>query len=218
VIATEAPFELSIPVPASLGLPNNEIIYAGTFDGVYRDMRDGSLWLMEHKTATGFPNIGFLELDDQAGSYFMAAETVLKYQGLIRDDEFLAGIMYNYLRKMMPDDRPRNAMGQALNQNGTVSKRQDTERFRRHQVWRSRSQVSKMRQRIIAEATLMMQYRNGTLPIIKTTTKDCTFCQFFEMCQLHEADEDWQEYRRAMYSIADPYSDHRELIKSAGSS
>lgn len=212
VIATEQPFQLKIPVPSA---PGGFVIFAGTFDGVFRD-RSGALWLMEHKTAGGFPNIGFLELDDQASGYFLAAEIVLRHKGLIVAGEHLNGIMYNYLRKAMPDDRPKNAAGQALNKDGSISKRQDTERFLRHPVWRSTNQRIKTQNDIAAEVELMMMYRNDILKVTKSPGKLCPYCPFFSMCQLHEAGEDWTEYRDAMYTRRDPYSDHRLAIKSAG--
>jgi hypothetical protein len=215
VISTEQSFQAQIKMS---GVPGGHVVYTGTFDGVYRDVaNDNALMLMEHKTAAGFPNVGFLEIDDQAGSYFMIAEAVLRHKGLIGPDEHLDGIMYNYLRKSMPDDRPRDAYGKALNKDGSVSKRQDTQRFMRHPVWRSEEQRQKMKQNIIAEVELMQMYKNGTLKITKSPHMDCSWdCDFFAMCQLHESDADWREYRDAMYHQIDPYSDHRTALKSAG--
>jgi Zierdtviridae exonuclease len=215
VIATEQTFQAKIQMA---NVPGGFVTYTGTFDGVYRDLdNDNALMLMEHKTAAGFPSLGFLELDDQAGSYFMIAEAVLRHLGLIGPDEHLDGIMYNYLRKAMPDDRPRDELGRALNQNGSVSKRQDTQRFLRHPVWRSREQRLQMKKNIIAEVELMQMYRTGQLKITKTPRQDCSWdCDFFAMCQLHETDADWKEYRDAMFHQIDPYSDHRLALKSAG--
>jgi hypothetical protein len=212
VIATEQAFQIRIRTPLA---PTGFIIFSGTFDGVFRDTKDGSLWLMEHKTAAGFPNIGFLELDDQASGYFLAAEITLRHKGLIGEDEHLAGIMYNYLRKALPDDRPRNAEGLALNMNGTVSKRQDTQRFMRYPVWRSIEQRLRTRESIINDFALSMKYRTGELAVTKTPTKDCVWCPFFQMCQLHESDADWKEFRDAMFTRRDPYADHRLALKSA---
>jgi hypothetical protein len=214
VIATEQPFQVRIQ---AAHVPGGYIIFSGTFDGVYRDLVDGSLWLMEHKTASGFPNIGFLELDDQASGYFMAAEITLRHKGLISEHEHLSGIMYNYLRKKMPDDRPKDAQGRALNKDGSISKQQDVARYMRHPVWRSVEQRQRTKQAIINEAELMVMYREHRLSITKTPTQDCTFCPFFQMCQLHESDADWMEFRDAMFDRRDPYSDHRLAIKSAGS-
>lgn len=215
VISTEQTFQARIRTPS---VPGGFVVYTGTFDGVYRDAEnDNALMLMEHKTAAGFPAVGFLEIDDQAGTYFAIAEQVLRHQKLIGPDEHLDGIMYNYLRKALPDDRPRDAQGRALNQNGSVSKRQDTQRFLRHPVWRSVGQRQRMKQNIIAEVELMQMYRTGQLKLTKTPRQDCQWdCDFFAMCQLHEANEDWKEYRDAMFHQIDPYSDHRMALKSAG--
>ncbi len=213
VIATEQTFQVRIKVP---GVPGGFVIFTGTFDGVFRDTNTGQLWLMEHKTAAGFPNIGFLELDDQASSYFMVAEIVLRHKGILKDGQHLEGIMYNYLRKAMPDLRPRDEDGLALNQDGSVSKRQDTQRFMRTPVWRSVRQRKQTHDAIVSEIQLMMLYRNGTLKVTKTPTRDCPYCPFFSMCQLHETDADWQEFMEAMYIRRDPYQDHRMAIKSAG--
>jgi PD-(D/E)XK nuclease superfamily len=211
VIATEQTFQVRIK-DVERGV---DIIFTGTFDGVYRDITDNSLWLMEHKTAGGFPNVGFLELDDQASGYFMAAEIVLRHKGMIGPDEHLNGIMYNYLRKMLPDDRPRDENGMALNKDGSISKRQDTTRFMRYPVWRSVQQRARTREALINEAQLMAMYRNKQLAVTKTTNQDCVWCPHFQLCQLHEADADWKEFEVAMYDRRDPYEDHRLAIKSA---
>ena len=215
VISTEQAFQAKITMPNA---PGGYVVLLGTFDGVYRDAEhNNALMLMEHKTAAGMPNVGWLEIDDQAGTYFAVAEAVLRAKDLIGSDEHLDGIMYNYLRKATPDDRPRDEHGRALNKDGSISKRQDTQRFMRHPVWRSREQRIKMKQNIINEVELMLAYRNGMLKITKTPTADCIWdCAFFAMCQLHESDADWREYRDAMFHKRDPYSDHRLALKSAG--
>lgn len=211
VIATEQTFEVVIKLR-----DGRQIIYTGTFDGVYRDKVTGLLWLMEHKTAAQIPSTGYLELDDQAGSYFAFAEPVLKSLGVMGDDEHLEGIMYNFLRKAMPDYRPTDEHGKFLNKDGTVSKRQGTPLFMRHPVWRSPKQRLKMVQNIIEEAELMQAYRDGILSVTKTPTMTCSWdCPFFAMCQLHEQGEDWTQYRDAMYHRRDPYGDHRLALKSA---
>ncbi len=210
VIATEQTFEVVIRLS-----DGRTIIYTGTFDGVYRDA-DGRLWLMEHKTAASLPSPGYLELDDQAGSYFAFAEPFLKSKGIMKDGEHLEGIMYNFLRKAMPDDRPQDVNGRYLNKDGTVSKRQGTPLFMRQPVWRSPKQRLKMVQNVINEAELMQAYRDKLLSVTKTPTMTCQWeCPFFQMCQLHEQGEDWELFRDAMYYRRDPYQDHRLALKSA---
>jgi hypothetical protein len=171
---------------------------------------------MEHKTASSLPNTGYLELDDQAGTYFMLAENTLRHKGLIGEKEKLEGVMYNYLRKALPDDRPQNAQGQYLNKNGTVSKVQGSPLLMRYPTWRTDTQRVKMQEHIIDEAQQMQLIRDKVTKPTKTPTKDCSWdCPFFAMCQLHESGDDWIEFRDAMYDVRDPYADHRSALKSA---
>jgi hypothetical protein len=208
VIATEQPFEVAI---GGIGT-----IYSGTFDGVYRDRRTGKIWLMEHKTANQTPATGYLELDDQAGSYYAFAEIILKHLGIMQKDEHIEGIMYNFLRKGLPDMRPQNEKGQYLNKNGTVSKVQPKPLFMRHPVFRTEKQRAKMIDEIKAEVQLIEMYRTHQLPLTYTPTKDCSWdCSFYQMCQLYQSGDDWKEFRDAMFTRRDPYLDHRLALKDA---
>lgn len=110
VIATEQAFSVRIPFLNGDG----HFIHDGTFDGVYRDMRDRKkIKLMEHKTGRGGL---YLPMDDQGGGYWALAGTVLRSKGVLGPKENIRSITYNFLYKRMPDDRPRNADGHALNQ------------------------------------------------------------------------------------------------------
>ena len=110
VIATEQSFEVSIPYLNGDG----HFILNGTFDGVYRDKNDNKIKLMEHKTA-GTISTGHLPMDNQAGTYWMVAQTVGRDQGWLGPKENISEITYNFLRKGMPDDRPKDAKGYATN-------------------------------------------------------------------------------------------------------
>jgi hypothetical protein len=57
----------------------------------------------------------YLELDDQGGSYLAVATQVLRAKGILKPNEEIAGIIYNFLRKALPDDRPQNEQGEYLN-------------------------------------------------------------------------------------------------------
>lgn len=89
---------------------NNWLTYHFTWDGVYRDLRDDTLWLDEHKTAASI-QVSHLPLDNQAGSYWALATPMLRRKGLIGPNEEIEGIMYNFLRKAMRDTRPRDEQG-----------------------------------------------------------------------------------------------------------
>lgn len=115
VISAEQTFSRVIERPAHSRRSGPLAVYNGTFDLVARDAeQDDSLWLWDHKTAKSIA-LDHLSLDDQAGSYWAVATEVLHAQGLIAKDERLDGILYNFLRKAKPDERPRNAAGQACN-------------------------------------------------------------------------------------------------------
>ncbi len=127
IIAPEKKFRLRVPWPrdqslypeefvSPLDLPNGGVLfdYLGTFDGTWRDADTGHLLLDEHKTAAQIAT-GHLTLDPQAGSYWAVAGRVLRDEGLIGPKEKLWGIEYNFMRKALPDHRPRDAQGYATN-------------------------------------------------------------------------------------------------------
>lgn len=83
------------------------VLYAYTFDGVIRNLESGNYELVETKTAAAI-TIGHLSLDDQAGSYWAIASNKLRRMGILQGKDRIAGINYNFLRKSMPDERPRD--------------------------------------------------------------------------------------------------------------
>lgn len=245
VISTEQAFELPIPYPKRDG---TMVLYNGTFDFVGRDLAgDESLWLWDHKTAKQIM-LEHLSLDDQAGSYWAVASKVLAEQGLIPKGERLDGILYNFLRKGKPDERPRNAAGQYTNQPtkehyltalreagavahakmtkdrlaeeaakwgltvlGDVSERQPPTLFHREPVWRTSVEQRTQLTKIQNEYLHMDAVKRRVLPIIKNPTKDCRWdCDFFQLCELQEAGDDWKSFRDAAFVKRDPYADHRE--------
>lgn len=111
VIAPEQAF--GVLIPDGFGQPLIEL--NGTFDGVYRDLVDGLIKLMEHKTAKQI-SLDHLSLDDQVGTYWSVAAYRLREEKLIGPKESLAGITYNVLRKAKPDERPVGPDGMAHNQ------------------------------------------------------------------------------------------------------
>jgi hypothetical protein len=90
------------------------VYYKGTIDGVYRRISTGRIEVLETKTAASVV-LTHLPLDDQAGSYWAVAGHSLREQKLIRPNEFIAGINYNFVRKGTPDERPRDAEGYYCN-------------------------------------------------------------------------------------------------------
>lgn len=210
IIAIERPFKVRI---TSGGRAIAR--FWSTWDGVYRDESDGQIYLLENKTASQI-NTAYLELDDQAGGYFSVATGILRADGTLGPKENIAGIQYNFLRKSMPDDRPTDALGQSLNKDGTVSKRQPVAAFVRPEpVLRSPGEVKSQMVALQKETEIAVGMMEGRIPVIKVPTKMCpNTCEFFDMCILHNrGGEAWKTLARSTFRKSDPFARYR---KSAG--
>lgn len=200
VIAIERQFRITV---TNHGEPVAEFV--STWDGVYEDLEDGLIKLMEHKTATAIQT-AYLELDDQGGAYWAVAGAVLRAEGVLGPTENISEITYNFLRKSKQDERPTNEAGLYLNLDGSVSKKQPPPYFVREPVERIPAEQRTQMQRLADEVTVMNAMRDGTLPITKNTNKDCTFCEFFLMCKMHEhGDKGWESVMRSEYFQRNPY-------------
>ena len=204
MIAPEQTFRIYIEDPEAKG--EVLLVYVGTFDGIYQNVKTGKYWLLEHKTASQIAT-KHLPLDDQAGSYILVANDVLKELGI---DAQITGIMYNFLAKRKPTEKPRDSMGRYLNKDGSVSKVQPSPTLLREPVNRTRREKNKMLERIQNEGIQMEVFRTGELEPTKNPTKDCSWdCDFFELCQVDETGGDVEEFKRAVFRVEDPYMDHR---------
>lgn len=173
---------------------------------------NGAVWLVEHKTAASI-RTEHLVIDDQARPYGAMAEVLLRKAGILKRGEALKGIMYNFLRKGLPDERETNAEGYALNKNGTVSKRQATPLFKRHPVLlsnKAKLQTLRRKRMEVLEITMVADaIREGRINpdgIRKTPHWSCPkMCDYFEMCALEEEGADIRDMRRQMYERRNPY-------------
>lgn len=205
IIATEQTFKVKVTRQGTaVGY------FASTWDGVARDKSDGQVYLLEHKTATQI-STAYLELDDQGGSYWAVASAILRAKGILKPGESIAGIWYNFLRKCKKDTRPRNEGGAYLNQDGSVSKKQPPPAFVRELVERSPAEQKSQMERLADEITVMNAMQDGTIPVFKNTTRECTFCDFFVACKLHERGSPaYKEILKADFVKVDPYEDNRK--------
>lgn len=180
-------------------------------DLVYEDL-DGYVWLMEHKTAASI-RLEHLVIDDQARPYVAMAGRALANAGIIKDPSQFKGIMYNFLRKAVPDSRPVNEKGEYLNKNGSVSKSQPPPYFIRHPITLSRAgKVATLRRlqletRKITDFTKALRAKEfGPDLLDKTPHNSCPrFCQYFAMCVVEEQGGDIREMERSMYTRQNPY-------------
>lgn len=210
IIAIERPFKVRIT-------SGGQTIarFWSTWDGVFRDRSDGEIYLLENKTASQI-DTAYLEIDDQAGSYFSVASSILRADGTLKPGQVISGIQYNFLRKSMPDDRPVNALGESLNKDGSVSKKQPAAAFvRPDPVLRSPGEVRSQMLQLQDETRIAVGMMNGEIPVTKTPTKMCPrTCDFFDMCILHNrGGEAWKTLARSTFVKKDPFARYR---KSAG--
>lgn len=111
IISPEQPFQVDLANPKT---GKYLVTPVGTFDAIIRDLSIGKVGLFEHKTATSISTT-HLSLDEQAGTYHALAGSWLQEQGILKDGEEIDFILYNFLRKAMRDERPRNERGYYLN-------------------------------------------------------------------------------------------------------
>lgn len=210
VLAVEIPLEFTIS-----DLEGNVVaVHRLKPDMVYTDSRwgKGGVWLMENKTATQI-RTEHLVIDDQARPYGAMAERALRQLDIIPKSAPWEGIMYNFIRKALPDEREMNAEGKYLNKNGTVSKRQPAAMFLRHPVKMPRLARVRALQRIrleTVEITAMTEAvrakRINPASLGKTPHSSCAkTCQFFTMCVADEQGTDIRDMRNTMYVRQDPY-------------
>lgn len=91
--------------------------WVGQGDAMYRKRSTKRVGFVEHKTAKSIEE----ELNvisgygEQGLSYFWAGNIVARHLGIISDQESLDHVLYNWLKKGLPDDRPKNEAGESLN-------------------------------------------------------------------------------------------------------
>lgn len=109
VICSERPFR----APVRVG--GQKVYVVGTIDGVWRDRSTKKILFKEFKTARTIALDG-LPLDEQAGTYWTYGPAALRREKILKPSDEPVGVLYTFLRKALPDPRPRNPFGQYLNQ------------------------------------------------------------------------------------------------------
>lgn len=115
IIQAEQRFKCLIPHPQN---PKKAIAkHVGTFDAVVRDLNDGHIKLIDHKSTNIIANslTAALCMDDQGNSYISLGTHALREAGVIGKKEFIRGLEYNFLRKAVKDTRPKNEDGRYCN-------------------------------------------------------------------------------------------------------
>lgn len=100
VLHTEQPFQIDVRHPETGRLI---AVYCGTWDLFVWDTVDKVYRLVDHKTRAQFKqDWTFFDLNDQGGSYLWVAPEVLRHMGLLGKNDYIDGIVFNMLRKAMP--------------------------------------------------------------------------------------------------------------------
>jgi hypothetical protein len=210
VLDVEIPLDFSLGSAAPYGALISHLLKP---DMVYRSMSTGYVWLMEHKSAAQI-RTEHLAIDDQARPYGAMVEPALRKMGLLKSDDRFQGIMYNFLRKTLPDERPRDAQGRALNKNGSVSARQPAVAFVRKGLTMTRPAKIITLDRVRAEsfliAAITARVRSGNIDpdsIHKTPHHSCPkFCDYFAICSSEEDGVDITDMVRVQFVQKDPYT------------
>jgi len=192
--------------------------YVGTMDGVWQNRMDGGVRINDYKTTKGDPlkeALGKLLLDEQGTAYWTWGVDHLVAEGILKGKTLRAldGMLYTFLRKQAPDPRPQNAKGQRLNKDGSVSLKQPGAYFHRELVYRDEAQQAAARQRALDEFADMTAVRQGQAPAYKSPGlsfphQQCKACAFFDICELHEINADWEQLRDATLVEWNPYEAH----------
>lgn len=190
-------------------------IYVGTMDGVWENRMDGGIRIIDWKTTKNDPTkVGHLILDEQTTAYWTWGVDWLEQQKVLsrQKQQRLDGMLFSFLRKAKRDDRPVDAHGHALNKDGSVSKVQPTPMFHRELVYRSGAEREAARRRAVLEFLDMRAVRDGEAEAYKTPgsppNSHCNFCQYVDMCELHETGSDWESFRDASFIKWEPYAAH----------
>lgn len=92
------------------------VTFVGTFDTIALSHKTGRIFILEHKTAKTMRDVSIISgYGDQGLGYCWAANYWCRHHGLLGDRDTVNGVMYNFLRKGLPDGRPTDALGRALN-------------------------------------------------------------------------------------------------------
>jgi hypothetical protein len=208
VLATENAFHA--PVRDDRG--RLMFVYVGVVDLIVKDHYNDFVGLVDHKTTGDNPTKKgeALVMDEQTSAYWSHGQDAMRASGALSRE--LDGIIFNFLRKGKPDDRPKNSKGRALNQDGSVSKRQATPLFHREPVFRDEHDQMMARERIDAQAQQMRLMRRKKLPVYKVPgtlhNPYCGWCEFKDMCEMHEIGADWESIRKTDFMQHNPYEQH----------
>jgi hypothetical protein len=219
VIATEMPFKVLVHHEVRIDeWPHSRVepwfYYVGIVDGVWEHRVSHDLWIPDHKSTAGIGDskLNYLQVDDQAGSYWSWGVDYLREVGILKPKQQLAGMLYNFLRKAMPDERPSkivNGKRMYLNLDGSVSKKQPSPYFLRQPIYRDEFDREEAKRRALVDFRRTELFRSGELEMTKNPGMfTCPTCAMRDACELHETGNDWEGFLNQTTKSWDPYAEH----------
>lgn len=192
-------------------IPTTNVWLQGTPDLIISDYT-GALYVYDHKTYRSFLTEEQVEFDDQQTLYiWLLAQNGIKVRSAI----------YNMLRKKVPRE-PQLLVKGGLSKNKAIdtdkvtylaaihkhgldpmdymeflNELPDKEFFKREQVVRSVRQIQTVEEMLIAEAR-DMTYKN--IIMYPNYTRDCTMCDFKELCRTEQDQGDVETTIKNLYS------------------
>lgn len=215
VLATELPFQIPVQHPVTL---TPWFVYTGILDllMLHRPTNLKEIW--DHKTTKAIKT-QYLVMDDQCTSYYSYGVEALINKRLLQPGERgeLNGLRYNFLRKAMPDERDfviEEGRKYYTNLDGSISKKQPPDYFKRHLVRRQSFEKERTRQRVVAEmADMEAVRREPDAGAYKNPTQwTCPSCWLLDVCELHEVGADWETVRAQQTRTWDPYEAHEVYV------
>jgi len=219
VLVTEMPFRVLVSHEVRIDAwPHSKVVpwfwYTGVLDGVWRDRMDKTLWIPDHKTTAGIGDskLKYLQVDDQAGAYWSWGVQFLREQGMLGPKQQLNGMMYNFLRKALPDERASkivNGKRVYVNLDGSISKKQPSPYFLRQPIFRDEFDRAEAQRRSLIDQHRLELLRSGELEISKNPGMfTCPTCSMRDVCELHETGNDWKTFLKQTTKPWDPYAEH----------
>lgn len=93
---------------------------------------------------------------------------------------------------------------------GARSKNQGSQLFWREAVRRNRANRARSISRIADDAEAILAVRGGRLPILKSPSGACSWCDYADLCDIDEDGGDTETFIKDVFKYENPYADHMD--------
>ncbi len=191
VIASEYPFMLPVgraPIPGTAPVLTKALWFTGIIDLVvwFR----GSLWVVEHKTASQINKnyLDRLELDYQITGMLWALRKLIDL-GIIRNKDGtkpqVKGVVYNVIRKPQIRQKKKQTRDAFIKEIESLYVERASEHFHRQEFFRGPKVIDAFTGMLLRTAGIKMYYQGFELEELPRNTFACTAkgtCEFLPLC------------------------------------